>query len=77
LKVSQCSTGIRPAVANVAGRVGKAASADGKRKATISIGDGVAERSDPALKLIPKLARAAKLTTMRQANTSLPALTKT
>jgi hypothetical protein len=56
---------------------GNVASAEGNRDATISAGEGVADRNDPALRLIPKLARAAKLSMMRQANKNLPALAKT
>jgi hypothetical protein len=56
---------------------GKVASEDGNRDATISAGEGVADRNDPALKLIPRLAMAASPNMMSQANTNLPALAKT
>src|ERR1700720_440200 len=48
LNVSHCSVGITLAVENVAGTTGKVASEDGNRDATISAGEGVADRNDPA-----------------------------
>src|ERR1700730_4446335 len=77
LNVSHCSVGITLAVENVAGTTGKVASEDGNRDATSSAGEGVADRNDPALKLIPRLAMAASPNMMSQANTNLPALAKT
>jgi hypothetical protein len=63
--------------------MGKAASADGNRDATISAGvdaaisPGAADRSDTALKLTPRLAMAAKASMMRKADAKMPALAKT
>ena len=76
LNVSHCSVGITLAVENVAGMTDKVASDDGNRDATISAGDGVEDRADPALKLISRLGWAVKPHMMTQANTSLPAFAK-
>jgi hypothetical protein len=65
--------------------MGKAASANGNRDATISAGvdatispgDGAVGRNDTALKLTPRLAMAAKTSMMRKANAKMPALAKT